>query len=237
MSGFTAPYREHVPRLAIALGGTPGAETRVRVAAVIWHVGCLVTCGWILAYVLIRSVQQYPLDAFEEYQIHKAIRWTHGASLYGPVAEEVFPEAYPPLYFWSLGLWLRAFGESFVAARLLSLVALVGIVGCGCWSLCNAADRRTACLVFLTVFLCFHPLTAKFYEVSKPDTLLTLFLALAIVTGEHRSWVEILVSSSAMLLAGLTKQNAPLFVVPLCLSHVLGGRWRWAVGWERRSAC
>jgi hypothetical protein len=123
------------------------------------------------------------------------------------------------------------FGESFVAARLLSLAALLGIVACGWCGLRDATDRRVAGLAFLTAFLCFHPLTAKFYEVSKPDTMLTLFLALAIVTGEHRSWPEALVSSAAMLLASLTKQNAPLFLAPLCLAHGLAGRWRLAISW------
>jgi len=194
------------------------ADTGERLARLIFWIGICATCGWVLVYILYRSVQSYPLDAFEEYQIHKAIRWTQGASLYGDPGAEILPEAYPPLYFWSLGLWLRCFGESFVAARFLSLAALLGIVACGWWSLRDATDRRVAGLTFLTALMCFHPLTAKFYEVSKPDTMLTLFLALAIVTGEHRSWTEVLVSSAAMLLASLTKQNAPLFLVPLCLS-------------------
>lgn len=231
MSGFTSPIPERIPRLAIADRGGDTSETRARLAAAMFRFACLIASAWVLAYILIRSVQPYPLDAFEEYQIQKAIRWTEGVSLYGKPGTEILPEAYPPLYFWSLGLWLRCFGESFVAARLLSLVAIMGIVGCGWWGLRDSIDRRVAWLAFLTVFLSFHSLTAKFYEVSKPDTMLTMFLALAIVTGEHRSWPEALVSSAAMLLASLTKQNAPLFLVPLCLAHGLSGRWRWAFGW------
>jgi hypothetical protein len=198
---------------------------------VVFRLACVVASGWILTYVLYRCVQPYPLDAFEEYQIQKANAWLDGKSLYGTPEETRFPEAYPPLYFWVLGPWLRLFGESFVAARLLSLAALAGIVGCGSWALRDATAPRVARLAFVTVLLSLHPLTAKFYEVAKPDGLLTMFLAFAIVTGEHRTWAEVLASSGAMLLASLTKQNAPLFVVPLCVAHAVNGRWRWGAVW------
>jgi hypothetical protein len=228
---ITSSIPERVSRLTLAIDRTEASEIRTRVAFAILCATCGIVSGWILTYIFLRSVQPYPLDAFEEYQIQRAAGWMRGATLYGEPDVQILPEAYPPLYFWVLGPWLRVFGESFIAARLLSLAALAGIVGCGWCALRNASAPRVARLVFVTILLSFHPMTAKFFEVAKPDTMLTLFLTLAIVAGEHRSRTEVLVSSGALLLASLTKQNAPLFLVPLCLAHGLAGRWRWAVGW------
>ena len=71
----------------------------------------VVSCAWVAAFILLRSVQPYPLDAFEEYEMHKSMRWADGAPLYGAPTREPFPEAYPPLYFLLLGSWQRLVGH------------------------------------------------------------------------------------------------------------------------------
>ena len=216
----------------------PGSKTRIEtlLSAHLMARALLLVASWvvsagILVYILLRTVQPYPLDAFEEYEIHKADRWTQGHSLYGSPGTETMPEAYPPLYFWLLGLWLHCFGTSFVAARSLSLAALAGIAACGWWAVRGAGWRSTAYGVFLTALLCFHPVSGKFYEVGKPDCLFTFLVAITMVCGEHRSARETTIGSLAMWLASLAKQNAPLFVIPLCLAHLIAGRWRWAFVW------
>ena len=86
-------------------------------------------------------------------------------------------------------------------------------------------------MVFVATLLALHAVTGKWFELCKSDSLLVLFLAVAIAAGEHRSWSEVFASSLGLWLASLTKQNAPLFLLPLCLAHTLNGRWRWAATW------
>jgi hypothetical protein len=194
------------------------------------------------SYIALRSVQPYPLDAFEEHQLRKAVHWAEGGGLYGSPASEPLPEAYPPLYFWLLGLWTRVFALGFFSQRLISLLALLGLVVCGWLSLpkpaasvLEPATRPTATgvavLVYITALLGLHAATGKSYEVGKPDALLAFFVAVAALAGEHRTWREVIVGSAAVWLAAMTKQNGPLFLAPMCLAHVFNGRWRWAVGW------
>ncbi len=227
--------------LANAAASQIGSVAVWAAARSLWVV-CVASCLWLMAYILLRSTQPYPLDAFEEYQLLKAVHWAEGGGLYGSPASEPLPEAYPPLYFGLLGLWTRVFSLGFLSQRLVSLLALIGIVVCGWMSLSRSAALSLECgassassgvarLVFITALLGFHAATGKSYEVGKPDTVLTFFVALAALAGAHRSWREVLVSSAAVWLAGMTKQNGPLFLAPLCLAHVLNGRWRWAVGW------
>jgi len=204
-----------------------------RNAVQIFWMGSVAACVWILGYIFFRSVQPYPLDAFEEYELHKVIRWQQGAPLYGSVETEVLPEAYPPLHFWLLRPLVSCFGTSFVPLRLLSMLAFAGTVAAGYWSFRDANDswRNIARIAALTLFLSFHALVGKWFELGKPDMLLTMFLAWAVVAGGHRTWAEVLLSSVAIWLASLTKQNAPLFVLPLGAAHFLAGRKRWAIGW------
>src|SRR5262249_31318970 len=156
------------------------------------------SCAWIAAFILYRSVQPYPLDAFEEYELHKAIRWVDGAELYGTPGAEPFPEAYPPLYFLTLGGWQWLFGPSFLTQRTLSLVALAATLACGLWGLSDLPSRHLGRLVFVAGFLSLHTLCARFFEVGKPDMVFTLFLAAAIVTGRHRNVMEVTISFLAI---------------------------------------
>jgi hypothetical protein len=178
-----------------------------------------------------RALQQFPLDAFEEYQLHKAIIWAEGTALYRAAGAELWPEAYPPLYFYALGIWQWCFGQSFVAQRSLSLIALAGMVGCGLWALNDVTPRALGRLAFVTALLSFDWLSAKFFEVGKPDTLFTFLLATAITTGRHRNKGEILASSLGLWLASLTKQSAPIFLAPLVAWHFMSGRRQWAILW------
>ncbi len=203
------------------------AWTATRAIGVVCVAGCL----WWAAYIAARSLQPYPLDAFEEYELRKAVHWAEGGGLYGDPANEPLPEAYPPLYFWILGLWTKLVGVGFVSQRLISLGALAGLVACGSLCLKDSSGPRVGVLAFVAALAGFHSLTGKSYEVGKPDALLALFVACAAAAGEHRSWREVIVSSAAIWLAAMTKQNGPLFLAPLCLAHALGGRWRWAVAW------
>jgi hypothetical protein len=207
------------------------ADAGCKLATITVWVGSVAVCAWLAGYILFRSFQTHPLDAFEEYELQRASRWLEGIPLYGSPEAEAFPEAYPPLYFWVLAGWTRVVGESWFALRSLSLLALAGVIFAMCWAQRELVERRLARLISITVLLTLHALTGKWFEVGKPDTLLAMFLAIGIVTGEHRSWREAAVSTLALWLASLTKQNAPLFVLPLAAAHLKAGRWRWAVGW------
>lgn len=202
---------------------------------------CTAGSVWIAVYIGCRTVQPYHLDAFEEYECFKAMRFGQGIPLYGDPGREMLPTAYPPLHYWLLAGWLRIFGVSFVTPRLLSLAATAGTVVAGLaavrWALAprDAGAGRLAQLVgavgFVTVFLAFYRLTGKWFELCKADSLLVCFLAVGLAAGGHRSWKQAAISTAGFWLAALTKQNAPLFVLPVCMAHVLHGRWRWALGW------
>lgn len=188
-------------------------------------------CAVIAAFIAYRSVQQYPLDAFEEYEIHKAVRWSQGAALYGTAQSELLPEAYPPLYFCLLRVFQTGLGDTFLASRAMSLVATAGVIACGfCW-LRGTGSNGIGRLAFLTAFLSFDGLVARCFDVGKPDMLFGSLLALTLVTARHRNAAEAIACSVGLYLACLTKQNGVLFLVPIALWHFVEGRRIWAIGW------
>ncbi len=193
--------------------------------------GCCAVCAWTFAYIVYRAIQAYPLDAFEEFELLKATRWAQGFPLYADPAAEAFPTAYPPLHYWMLAAWTGCFGASLLAARALSGLAMLGVVAVGFWELRDAAYPARARLLFLTLLLAFDSFVGKWFELCKSDALLALFLSIAIATGRQRSWGEAAGSTLAIVLAALTKQNAPLFIAPIAVALGLAGRWRWAAAW------
>jgi hypothetical protein len=220
-----------LPQFARPLVPTDSMRWRSIVDWLLWPfaIGGVV---WIVAFILFRSAQPYPLDAFEEYELHKALRCKGGAPLYGARSEECFPEAYPPIYFIVLGAWQAWFGKTFLAQRSLSLIAFAGAVGCAFWSLREQRAPNAARVIFIAWFLSLHSMCGRFYEVGKPDMMFTAFLAAAIVTGRHRNTWEAIASSVALWLASLTKQTGPLFILPLALSHFISGRMQWSILWS-----
>ncbi len=208
------------------------------VRAAYWPV-IIGACIWSAAYIVLRVLQPYALDGFEEYELQKSWRWWQGAALYGPLGVELQPTAYPPLHYWLLGLWLGLFGPTLLAARLFSLLALAlaALLGCAWllrWTGGRAdpvGERWRELIAFALLLLALHPVCGKWYELCKSDSLLVLLVAGAMVSGEHRTWRHALVSTVALVLAVLTKQNAVAFVLPLAVAHWLQGRRLWALAW------
>jgi hypothetical protein len=194
-------------------------------------VGSLVLAGWVGVYVMRRAAADYGLDAFEEYELTKAARWLRGEPLYTDPNDEPFPTAYPPLHYWLLALCLKWGGMSFVVGRIPSLAATAATIAVGAAAVRRGSGTWLGPWLFAALFLSMHVLTGKWFELCKNDSLLVALLAVAMAAGEHRTWSEVVASSSALWLASLTKQNAPLFVLPLLAAHVLNGRWRWGVAW------
>jgi hypothetical protein len=188
------------------------------------------TCAWIGVFVILRALRAYPLDAFEEYELHKAMDWWQGTPIYGPASNEPYPEAYPPLYLWILGVWQQCFGHSFVVPRSLSLFALAGLIGAGWWAL-DSGNRWLTRIVFLATLLSCHALVARSFEVGRLDTVFVFFVSIGVVAARHRTTPEVVASSLGLWLASLTKQNAPIILVAIVLWHFVEGRRRWAFAW------
>jgi 4-amino-4-deoxy-L-arabinose transferase-like glycosyltransferase len=154
-----------------------------------------------------------------------------GAMLYGTLAPTGAGSAdiHPLAYYTLLWLWMKVFGESLVATRLLSIIAglisvyLVYLIACEA-----LPDAKTACLSML--FAALAPFQIHYSQEIRMYSFLTMWLLLATYayqrgskTGNGHWWILFTVSAA---LAQYTHNLAAFYLVSLALLPILQKNWR-----------
>jgi len=123
-----------------------------------------------------------------------------GKPLYGPPSATFIPFVYTPLFFWA-SAWLAKGMSSFVAGKLVSILAAIG-TGFGIYRIARSFGAtvtwsRTA----LLLHLCSYSLTILFYDLERVDALYAAIsvVALAVLFGKPSTRSDVI----AGLLLGL----------------------------------
>jgi len=153
------------------------------------------------------------------------------AMLYGTLAPTGLGSAdiHPLGYYTLLWLWMRVFGQSLAAIRLLSIVAgLVSVILIYLIALEAVGDPKTACLGML--FAALAPFQIHYAQEIRMYSFLAMWLLLATYayqrgsrTGNWRWWGLFSISAA---LAQYTHNLAAFFLITLALLPIFQKNWR-----------
>ena len=184
-----------------------------------------------LLYVVLAAVRlgyPYELEWVEGGNLMMVHRLLEGRPLYAAPSLEYVPFNYTPLYYWVSAAFARAFGEGFLALRVVSLLASIG---CGLliWALvARYARSRAAPWLATCLFFATWRLSGAWLDLARVDSLqLVLVLGGAWVLQRDRSQVRgPLLASVVFTLAFLAKQSTAVMLLPVGLYMLIRDRPR-----------
>jgi hypothetical protein len=197
-----------------------------------WH---LAELAWIVGT---RFVFPFDVDWLEGTSLYQAHRLLHGQPLYTAGPDHGFvPTPYPPVYFavvagvgWAAGGVSHAVGR---AVSIGSLLAALVVAAAQVRARGRAIDARLAAafaLGALALAVCGYPLVAAYFDIVRPDSLMTALLVLGVAAAAVEApRARHAVASAALLgLAVWTKQTAVFTAAGVTLGWLLRGERRLA---------
>jgi hypothetical protein len=150
-----------------------------------------------------------------------------GRPIYVAPSLDFIPYAYTPLYFYLSAGMAALLGPSFVAPRLVSLLASLGIFWLIFAWVRREAGRTSAGLLAAGLFAAMFRLAGSWFDIARCDTLfLLLLLAAVYLLRFGRSALAAAAAGLIGLLAFLTKQTALPILAPLLLLTCVTDRRR-----------
>jgi hypothetical protein len=151
----------------------------------LWHVGALALIAGS------RLVFPFDIEWLEGTSLYQVHRLLHGQPLYTAGAEQGFvPMPYPPVYFavvagvsWVLGGVSHAVGRG---VSIVSLMAALAVAAAQVRAAARAREPRLASVVALgalALAICGYPMVGAFFDIARPDSLLTAFVVLGVVAA------------------------------------------------------
>lgn len=154
-----------------------------------------------------------------------------GAMLYGTLAPTGAGSAdiHPLGYYTLLWLWMKVFGESLLATRLLSVMAgLVCVYLIYLIALEVTSDQKTALLSMLVAALA--PFQIHYSQEIRMYSFMAMWLLLATYAylrgSKERRWKWWVLFSVSAALAQYTHNLAAFYLIPLALSPIFQRDWR-----------
>lgn len=140
----------------------------------------------------------------------------------------VTADIHPPTYYFLLDGWMRLFGRSIFAARILSLLLGVGIL-INIYLLTRELLGVSSALL-ASLLVAVFPFQVQFATEIRMYALLTFFLTLATYafikgmrTGSIKWWVLFAISAA---LAQYTQNLAAVYLIPLALTGLFKNDWK-----------
>lgn len=175
-----------------------------------------------------RAGYPYELEWLEGIALEHVHRLRAGLPLYVAPSLAWVPLNYTPLYFWICALATFALGETFLAMRLVSILAALA-AGWAMWRLVRFETGRAApAWLAVGLFAATYRLGGAWLDVARADSLhLALLLLGALVARTDPSRRRMPLAAGALFaLAFLTKQSAFVAAGPLVLWLALTDRPR-----------
>ncbi len=139
----------------------------------------------------------------------------------GTNADSSAAEEHPPAYYFMLWAWMKVFNNSLVSARLLSVLAGIGVVAAAHLIARRLFDGHVAGLAgLLTATL---PFQVHYAQEMRMYVFLALWLTLATYAFLRRQWM--LFAASAAL-AQYTHNLAAIYLISLALTPVFQRDWK-----------
>ena len=212
--------------MSLSSTSTPPRHTRLgRSEALVIALSCL----YVIAYLWValnRLSTPFELEWMEGGMIAHALRLREGLPIYAPPSLDFVPFFYTPGYPATLSWLSQITGNlSFSLARGVSLMASLGVMACIYLEMMRETQQRRYALLGVGLFAALFRTCGAFYDLARPDSLMLLWLASAIIVGRRMSsYRGALLAATLMILAFFTKQTSAVFF-PVILGWVL---WRHA---------
>lgn len=140
----------------------------------------------------------------------------------------VTADIHPPTYYFLLFGWMRVFGSSILATRILSMLLGIGIL-INIYLLTRELLGQASALL-ASFFVAVFPFQIQFATEIRMYTLLTFFLTLAtlaFVKAMHSpGWKWWVIFSLAAALAQYTQNLAAFYLIPLALTGLFKRDWK-----------
>ncbi len=130
-------------------------------------------------------------------------------------------EEHPPAYYFLLWGWMKAFGSSLVAARMLSIIISLGIIFLVYLITLHLFDPPTAFTA--SILAAILPFQVHYGQEIRMYTLLTFWLSLTTLALLKRQWI---LFSIAAALAQYTHNLAAFYLIPLALTPLFQRDWK-----------
>lgn len=152
---------------------------------------------------------EWPLEWMEGAMLHGAIRLLKGLSIYGPPEAEYIPFLYPPLSYLAMAASIAIFGESYAAARLPSLFALVVLLFFAAKMAVYASKRPLAGAVTIGLIALGYGYGEAFFDLARLDM---VFLAMVVVGSERLQKGHSKTALLFFVVSCLAKQHGFIFL-------------------------
>lgn len=141
---------------------------------------------------------------------------------WGEILRRTALDVHPPLYYLILKLWTGVFGDSLLALRGFSAVAMLGVIIVAYWLAKSLFGKGTARLA--TVFLALAPFLLRYAQEARMYAIVALFLLLAsyaLVTAVKKQSAGLLYLYGFLVALAVYCHYYALFIVPAFWVYVL----------------
>ncbi len=180
---------------------------------------CLYAIWFISCFILIAlCTANYPfhLEWMEGHVLDTVQRVLDGKAIYVAPSLNFVPYLYTPFYYYVVAFSSLFLGLDFLAARLVSILSILGaVVILYRWVVYEGGERwHGLCAVGL--FFATYPLSGRWFDLARIDSLF-LFLSMAglYVFYTKRGWAAQLGAAILLAAAFFTKQTALIIALPL----------------------
>ena len=168
-------------------------------------------------YVALRRLgYPFELEWLEGGEVEIVNRVVHGQALYVAPTLHYVPYPYPPLFFWVSAVFAKVLGVGFLAPRLVSFVASLGVLAL-LWDIVRReTGDAVAGLVAAGLFAATYQASGAYFDLARVDSLFLLLLLAAIAVARRaQTWRGGAVVGLLVFLSFFTKQTALFAAAPL----------------------
>jgi hypothetical protein len=170
--------------------------------------------GLLCITVASRVFYPWPLEWMEGATLHHALRLARGQALYAPPSAEFIPFVYPPLAYLPMAASVACFGVSLAAARLVSIVSLLGSLLLLGRAAARVATQPSAGLLAAGLYALGFGYTGAFMDLARVDA---FFMWLVIAGVERMTAERPRTALVCFALACFAKQHGALFLLAATL--------------------
>ena len=195
----------------------------------LWRVGRMVVVVAAVApiaiyiYVAVRRLgYPFELEWLEGGEVEIVNRVVHGQAIYVAPSLHYVPYPYPPLFIWVSAAFAKVLGVGFLAPRLVSFLASLGVLAL-LWQLVrHQTGDAVAGLVAAGLFAATYQASGAYFDLARVDSLfLVLLLAAVAVARRGQTWRAGGLIGVLLFLSFFSKQTALIAALPLLVYLVV----------------
>ncbi|MBN1655062.1 MAG: hypothetical protein JXA30_14935 [Deltaproteobacteria bacterium] len=152
---------------------------------------------------------EWPLEWMEGAMLQGAVRVLEGLPLYAPPRAVYVPFLYPPLSYLSMAASIALFGHAFWAARLPSVLALLGTLAFAAKTASEQSKSRFAAVLTVGLIALGYGYGEAFYDLARLDM---VFLVLVVAGTERLQKGRAKTALALFVVSCLAKQHGLIFL-------------------------